>query len=302
MGLVPTSKSIRSALDLLEVGVMRAGALAALSVLALGAPAARAEEAQPWQLGMQPAASVVREHIDVLHDYILLPIITAITLFVLGLLLYTIVKFSAKRHPVPSKVSHHTVIEIAWTVIPIIILVVIAIPSFKLLYFMDRTPDAQMTLKVTGHQWYWSYEYSDQGNLSFDSNMIPEEESAKEGKHRLLDVDNPVVLPVDTNVRILVTGTDVIHSWFVPSFGVQEYAVIGRSNESWVKITREGTYYGQCNQICGVNHPFMPIEVHAVSKADFAKWLDDAKKKFAHDDSGAAAARLAANAAAEIGK
>jgi cytochrome c oxidase subunit 2 len=246
-------------------------------------------------MGFQPAASPVREHIDALHNELLV-ITTLIALFVLGLLLYVILRFNAQRHPVPSKTSHNALIEVLWTVVPVLILVIIAIPSFKLLYYMDRTQDAQMTLKVTGHQWYWTYEYPDQGNLSFDSYMVPEEDAAKQGKKRLLDVDNPLVVPVGTNIRILVTGTDVMHSWFVPSMGVQEYAVIGRVNESWLNVERPGTYYGQCNQICGVNHPFMPIEIQAVSKEDFTKWLDEAKKKFAHKDGGPAL-RLAADAA-----
>jgi len=285
-----TKWSVRRALGALAAR----RALGALAAVALTATPALAEEAQPWQMGFQPAASEVRERIDALHDYILLPIITVITLFVLGLLLYVIVRFSAKRNPVPSKISHNTVLELAWTTIPIIILLVIAIPSFKLLYFEDKAAHADMTLKVTGHQWYWSYEYPDQGSLAFDSYMIPEDQ-IKPGQHRLLDVDNPVVLPVGTTIRILVGGTDVIHSWFMPSFGVQEYAVVGRTNESWVKIDREGTFYGQCNQICGVNHPFMPIEVKAVSKEEFAKWVVDAKKKFAAKDGDTVA--VAANAA-----
>jgi cytochrome c oxidase subunit II len=239
-------------------------------------------------MGFQPAASEVRERIDTLHNQILLPIITVITLFVLGLLLYVIVRFSAKRNPVPSKISHNTVLELAWTTIPIIILLVIAIPSFKLLYFEDKAAHADMTLKVTGHQWYWSYEYPDQGSLTFDSYMIPEDQ-IKPGQHRLLDVDNPVVLPVGTTIRILVGGTDVIHSWFMPSFGVQEYAVIGRTNESWFNVDKPGTYYGECNQICGINHSHMPIEIVAMAKPDFEKWLGEAKKKFASDAPGGAA-------------
>jgi cytochrome c oxidase subunit II len=255
--------------------------------------AARAAEPLPWEMGFQPAASPVREHIDALHDELLV-ITTLIALFVLGLLLYVIVRFNAERHPVPSKASHNTVIEVLWTALPVLILVIIAIPSFKLLYYMDKTQNAAMTLKVTGHQWYWTYEYPDQANLSFDSYMIPEEDAAKQGKKRLLDVDNPVVVPVGTNIRILVTGTDVMHSWFVPSMGVQEYAVIGRVNESWMNVERPGIYYGQCNQICGVNHPFMPIAIQAMSKEDFAKWLEDAKKKFARKD-GEGALSLAAD-------
>lgn len=243
---------------------------------------ALAEEPLPWQMGMQPAATPVREHMDAFHNELLV-IITLITIFVLGLLLYVMWRFNAKRHPVPSQATHNTLLEVIWTTVPIIILVGIAIPSFKLLYFSSRTQHADMTLKVTGHQWYWSYEYPDQGDFAFDSNMIPEDEAVKTGKKRLLDVDNPVVLPVGSVVRVLVSGTDVIHSWYLPAAGVQEYAVIGRVNESWMQFDREGIFYGQCNQICGVNHPFMPIAVQVVSKADFDAWTAQAKKKFAQN-------------------
>lgn len=278
MGLVANCKtkwSVRRALD-------------ALVVLALTASPALAEEPQPWQMGFQPSASEVRDRIDMLHNHILLPIITVITLFVLGLLLYVMVRFNGKRNPVPSKISHNTALELAWTTIPIIILLVIAIPSFKLLYFEDKAAHADMTIKVTGHQWYWSYEYPDQQIASFDSHIITDDNGDPKGNPRLLQVDSPVVLPVGKTVRILVGSTDVIHSWFMPAFGVQEYAVIGRTNESWVNIDREGTYYGQCNQICGVNHPFMPIEVVAVSNAKFDTW--SACTKSAKDDDKARAA------------
>jgi len=261
---------------------LRTGAMALVAAM-MAAPSALAEQPYDWQVIMQPAASPVRARIDDLHNVILLPITIAIAVLVLALLLYVIVRFNAKRHPTPSQVTHNALIEVLWTVIPAIILLVIAIPSFKLLYYNDRTQHADMTLKVTGHQWYWTYEYPDQGNLSFDSNMVPKED-LKAGQPRLLEVDNPVVVPVGATIRILVTGTDVIHSWFFPAAGVQEYAVIGRTNESWMRIDRAGTFYGQCNQICGVNHSFMPIEVQAVSQADFDKWLADAKKKFAHDE------------------
>jgi cytochrome c oxidase subunit 2 len=272
-------------------------ALVALTLLAgfALAPAVFAAEPQPWQMGMQPPATPVKDRLQDLHNELLV-ITTLITIFVLGLLVYVITRFNEKANPTPSRTSHNTVVEVIWTVVPVLILVIIAIPSFKLLYYMDKTQQADMTIKVTGHQWYWTYEYPDQGNLSFDSNMVPEEDAAKQGKKRLLDVDNPLVVPVGTNIRILVTGTDVMHSWFVPSMGVQEYAVIGRVNESWMNVERPGTYYGQCNQICGVNHPFMPIEIQAVSKEDFTKWLDEAKKKFARKD-GDPALRLAADAA-----
>jgi cytochrome c oxidase subunit 2 len=220
----------------------------------------------------------VREQIDLLHDRILLPVITIITIFVLALLLYTIVRFNVRRHPTPSQTTHNTVLEVIWTSVPILVLLVIFIPSIKLLYYVDRTQQADMTLKVIGHQWYWSYEYPDQGDLSIDSTMIPEEDQVKNNLPRLLEVDNPVVVPVGATVRILVSGVDVIHSWFVPAVGVQEYAVIGRTNESWMRIDKSGTYYGQCNQICGVNHPFMPIEIKAVDKDEFGKWVGCQKK------------------------
>lgn len=255
-------------------------ALAAPVLAAAGAPPATAAEPLPWEMGMQPAASLVRERIDWLHNELLV-IITLIALLVLGLLIYVIVRFNAKAHPVPSKVTHNTVLEVAWTAVPILVLLAVAIPSFKLIYYVARTPHAEMTLKVTGHQWYWEYEYPDQRDLVFESRMIPEDDAQRNGKKRLLDVDNPVVLPIGTNIRILVEGADVIHSWFVPSMGVQLYAIIGRTNESWMNIERTGTYYGECNQICGINHPFMPIEIRAVSKEDFAKWLAD-PTKFAH--------------------
>jgi len=240
---------------------------------------AEAQVPRPWQLGMQEPGSVVKERIHDFHN-LLLWIITAITIFVLALLIYVMVRFRASANPTPTRTTHNTMIEIVWTVVPIVILVVIAIPSFKLLYFEDKTPNPDMTLKVTGHQWYWSYEYADQGNLQFDSYII-QESDLKPGQLRLLEVDNRVVLPVDTNVRILVAGTDVMHSWMISSLGVQIYAVPGRVNETWVRIDKPGVYYGQCNQICGTNHAYMPIAVEGVSKEDFKKWVEDAKKKFA---------------------
>ncbi len=266
-------------------------ALALFGITAVAALAC-ADAPRPWELGMQAPATPVKDRLSAFHDELLV-IIFLITIFVLGLLLYVILRFNHRRHPVPTRTSHNTVIEMLWTVVPVLILVIIAIPSFKLMYYMDRVPNPDMTIKVTGHQWYWSYEYPDQGGLAFDSNLIPDAD-LKPGQKRLLDVDNPLVVPVDTTIRVLITGTDVIHSWFVPSFGVQEYAIVGRLNESWMKIEHDGVYYGQCNQICGVNHAFMPIKVEAVSKDDFQRWLVDAKKKFAHDDKGGDAARVAA--------
>ena len=253
-----------------------------------------AEGPRPWEIGMQPPATPVKDRLTAFHDELLV-IISLITLFVLSLLLYVMVRFHHRRNPVPTRTSHNTVVEMLWTVVPVLILVIIAIPSFKLMYYMDRVPNPDMTIKVTGHQWYWTYEYPDQNGLSFDSNLIPEAD-LKPGQKRLLDVDNPLVVPVDTVIRVYITGTDVIHSWFIPSFGVQEYAIVGRLNESWMKVEHPGVYYGQCNQICGINHAFMPIKIEAVSKDDFERWLGDAKKKFAHKDDSGAAVHVAAAA------
>jgi cytochrome c oxidase subunit II len=259
--------------------VLLVAGLAGLAVLAVLAGGAWADQPHPWQLGMQAPATPIKERIHSFHNELLV-LIFLIAIFVLGLLLVTIVRFSAKRHPVPTRTTHNPVIEILWTVVPVLILVIIAIPSFKLMYYMDEVPDAKMTIKVTGHQWYWSYEYPDQGGLAFDSNMI-QDKDLKAGQERMLEVDNPLVVPVGTTVRVQVTGTDVIHSWFIPSFGVQEYAIIGRLNEAWMQVLEPGTYRGECNQICGINHAYMPIVIKAVAQADFDKWLVDAKKKFA---------------------
>jgi cytochrome c oxidase subunit 2 len=268
-----------------------------------------AAEPKPWQIGMQQSATPVHERLNAFHDELLV-ITFLIAVFVLGLLLYVIVRFHHARNPVPTRTQHNTLIEILWTVVPIFILGAILLPSLKLMYYMDRVPNAEMTIKVTAHQWYWSYEYPDQAGLTFDSNLIADKD-LKPDQKRLLDVDNPLVVPVGTTIRVLVTGTDVIHSWFIPSFGVQEYAIIGRLNETWMQVEREGTYYGECNQICGVNHAFMPIEVKALSKPDFATWLGEAKKKFAAaspqggtptDDVAAGATVVAAAAAGASGR
>jgi cytochrome c oxidase subunit II len=283
--------------SLKRAAVQAVSALFVVAVFALFGGAAHADYPRPWQLGMQEPGSAVKDRIHDLHN-LLLVIITVITLFVLALLIYVMVRFRASANPTPTRTTHNTMIEILWTVIPVVILVVIAIPSFKLLYFEDKTPNPEMTLKVTGHQWYWSYEYPDNGNLQFDSYMIPESD-LKPGQMRLLEVDNRVVLPVQTNVRILVAGSDVMHSFFISSLGVQIYAVPGRLNETWVNVDRPGVYYGECNQICGTNHAFMPIAIQAVSKEDFAKWLAEAKKKFAAAPAGAAPVRIATASAAQ---
>lgn len=240
---------------------------------------AQAAEPTPWQLNFQDAVTPVAHLQHQLHE-LLLWIIIVISLFVLALLIYVCVRFSAKNNPVPSKTSHNTVIEVLWTVLPVMILVVIAVPSFKLLYFMDKTDTPELTLKATGHQWYWTYTYQDNGNFSFDSLMVPEDQ-LKDKTKRLLEVDNRIVLPVDTNIRLLVTSEDVIHAWAMPAFGVKMDGYPGRLNETWMRIEKEGVYYGQCSELCGLNHAFMPIAVQAVSKAEFAKWVAEAQKKFA---------------------
>ena len=252
---------------------------AALALWAAAAATAHAQAPTPWEMDMQPAASPVKQQIIDLHDLVLV-IITLITLFVGGLLLWVIYRYSAKRNPTPSRTSHNTILEVAWTVVPVLILVVIAIPSFRLVYYEDRTRDADMTLKVTGHQWYWEYTYADKGGIDFVSNIVPDED-LKPGQLRLLAVDNEVVLPVGKNVRILTTSGDVIHSFFIPSLGVQRYAIPGKTIETWVKVDRPGTYYGECNQICGTNHSRMPIAIRAVPEAEFDAWLTEAKTKYA---------------------
>jgi cytochrome c oxidase subunit 2 len=231
----------------------------------------------PWQLNLQTPASPVMERMYAFHTE-LLWITTAISLFVLALLVICIVRFNERANPVPSKTTHNTLLEVIWTAIPVLILVAIAVPSYRLLYYADRVSDADMTLKVTGNQWYWSYEYPD-SDISFDSVPIPDDKiDASKGEHRLLETDNHVVLPIDTNVRILVTGADVIHSWAVPAFGVKTDTIPGRTNESWVRPTVLGRFYGQCSELCGVDHSFMPITVDVVSKEDFAKWVASKKQ------------------------
>jgi cytochrome c oxidase subunit 2 len=255
------------------------GPLLALIGLAMGSGEASAAKPEPWQLNFQPAASPVMERVESLHD-LLLWIITLISIFVLVLLLFACLRFRASRNATPSRRTHNTLLEIAWTAVPVLILVVIAIPSFKLLYFMDRIPEPEMTLKAIGHQWYWSYEYPDDGNFTFDANMVADGD-LQEDQLRLLTTDNAVVLPVDTDIRVLVAATDVIHSWAVPAFGVKTDAVPGRINETWVRIEQPGMYYGQCSELCGDYHGFMPIMVRAVGKQEFEAWTKLAQEQFA---------------------
>jgi cytochrome c oxidase subunit II len=248
-------------------------------VLLLTDGVAYAAQPEPWQLGFQPAATSVMERIESLHD-LLLWIITLISIFVLALLAFACLRFRASSNPNPSRRTHHTLIEIAWTAVPVLILVVIAIPSFKLLYYMDRVAEPEMTIKAIGHQWYWSYEYPDDGNFTFDAYMVADQD-LQEGQLRLLTTDNAVVLPVDTDIRVLVTATDVIHSWAVPAFGTKTDAIPGRVNETWVRIEEPGMYYGQCSELCGDFHGFMPIMVRAVGKQEFEAWTKLAQEQFA---------------------
>ena len=228
---------------------------------------------QPWGTNFQPSASPVQEQVHEFHK-LLLWIIIPIVVFVSGLLLYVMVRFNAKRNPVPSKTSHNTLIEIIWTAIPVLILVVIAVPSFRLLYYEGKVVNPELTIKATGHQWYWQYTYPDNGDIDFDSNIIADADLKPEQRvNRLLEVDNQMVVPVDTNIRIISTAADVLHSWAVPSLGVKKDSVPGRLNETWFKANKEGVYYGQCSEICGVGHGFMPIAVNVVSKDAFAAWV-----------------------------
>ena len=258
-------------------------AMAMVAILT-GAEAALAGLGQPspWQVGLQQSASPVMDNIIWFHDF-LLYIITGIAGFVLILLVIVMVRFNARTNPSPSRTTHNTLIEIAWTLIPIVILMFIAVPSFKLLFLQLNVPAADLTVKATGKQWYWSYSYPDNGQFEFDSLMLKEGER-KEGQPRLLAVDNEMVVPVNKTVRVITTGSDVIHSFAVPSFGIKIDAVPGRINETWFTATREGVYYGQCSELCGKDHAFMPIAVHVVSEQAFSAWVEEAKKKYARDD------------------
>ena len=257
-------------------------AVALAGLAAAGVEPALAQMPHDWQVNLQPPATPVMERLYDFHT-LLVWIITVISVFVLGLLLYVIVRFRESRNPVPSRTTHHTLVEVVWTVVPVLILVVIAIPSLRILYYSDHVETADMTLKAIGHQWYWSYEYPDHGNFTFDSLIKPANELA-EGEPRLLATDTHVVLPVDTTIRVLITADDVLHAWTVPSFGVKRDAVPGRINETWIRIEREGLYYGQCSELCGKDHGFMPIAVEAVSKDKFEQWVTEAQSKYAKVD------------------
>ncbi len=250
----------------------------------------------PWELGFQKAVSPNMENIAAFNEWLLI-IIVAITAFVLVLLVYVIVRFNARANPTPSKVTHNTLIEVIWTAVPVIILVLIAIPSLKQLYYLDKVETPDMTLKAVGHQWYWTHVYPDYGDYEFDSIMV-EDEDLQPGQPRLLTTDAAIVLPVETNIRLLVTAGDVIHSWAIPSFGVKKDAVPGRVNETWFRINEPGMYYGQCSELCGVRHGFMPIMIQAVSKAEFDAWIKE-KQATRDMDDGDKPLRLANSAATE---
>jgi cytochrome c oxidase subunit II len=257
-------------------------AISTLVLLVIGAGAAHSGtlgQPSPWEMGFQPAATPIMEFIETFHYWILV-LITLIMAFVTVLLLYVMIRFNARANPRPSKITHNTLLEVVWTVIPVFILVAIAIPSFRLLYDQLELPAAELTVKATGTaQWTWTYTYPDHGGFSFDSNMLQENE-LKPGQPRLLAVDNELVVPLNKVIRVQVTGEGIIHSFAVPAFGIKIDAIPGRLNETWFKSTKEGVFYGQCSELCGRNHAYMPIAVRVVNDQAFAAWLEEAKKKY----------------------
>jgi cytochrome c oxidase subunit 2 len=275
----------RSIAMAITFGTVLAGGDAALA--GLGQPS-------PWQLGLQQSASPVMDNVIWFHDF-LLYLITAIAAFVLVLLVIVMVRFNARANPTPSRTTHNTLLEVAWTVVPVVILVSIAVPSFRLLFLQQHIPPADLTVKATGKQWYWSYSYPD-SKFEFDSLMLQDGDRKKDkpDQPRLLAVDNEMVVPVNKVVRVLVTGADVIHAYTVPSFGIKIDAVPGRINETWFKATREGMYYGQCSELCGKDHAFMPIAVRVVNEREFTAWIEQAKKRYASEDGAHPAAVVAA--------
>lgn len=267
-------------------GALRAAAAIWLTIIWAGGAHAQTDGPQDWQLGFQRAVTPIAEQIDGFHN-LLLVIITAIVIFVMGLLLWVAIRYNEKANSVPSKNSHNTVLEVAWTIVPVLILLVIAVPSFRLLYAQYEYPPADITIKATGHQWYWSYNYPDHGDFSFDSLMV-EDGDLKPDQPRLLAVDNEVVVPVNKVVHVLLTAGDVIHNWAMPSFGVKMDAVPGRVTRVWFKATETGTFYGQCSELCGARHAYMPINVRVVTDQEFDEWLNGAKQEFVSREPGAA--------------
>ena len=265
---------------------LNALAIVCIAVMAAAGTAwAGLGQPSPWQIGLQESATPVMDNIIWFHDF-LLYIVTGIAGFVLVLLVVVMIRFNARANPIPSRTTHNSLLEVAWTIIPIVILLVIAVPSFKLLFYQLNPPAADLTVKATGKQWYWSYSYPDNGNFEFDSLLVREADRQKMQPEppRLLGVDNEMVVPVNKIVHVITTGADVIHSFTVPSFGIKIDAVPGRINETWFKATREGVYYGQCSELCGKDHAFMPIAVRVVNEQAFAAWIEDAKKKYATHD------------------
>jgi len=248
------------------------GALLGSAATALAAPG----QPSSWALGLQEAASPVMADITWFHNFLLV-LITAITVFVLALLLIVMIRFNARANPNPSRTTHNALIEVVWTIAPVVILLAIAVPSFRLLFLELDAPKADLTVKATGKQWYWSYNYPDNGNFEFDSILV-EDKDLKPDQPRLLTVDNEMVVPVNKVVHVLVTGADVIHSFAVPSFGIKIDAVPGRLNDTWFKATSEGRFHGQCSELCGKDHAFMPITVRVVNDAEFAAWVAQEKK------------------------
>jgi cytochrome c oxidase subunit II len=257
-------------------------------VTAGGTAFAELGQPAPWEYKLQGSATQVMDDITSFHNWLLITI-TLITLFVLALLAIIAVKFNAKANPVPSRTTHNTLIEVAWTLIPVLILVAIAVPSFRLLFLELDIPKADLTIKATGKQWYWSYAYPDNGKFEFDSLLACDEARAKCQEPRLLTVDNEVVVPVNKVVRVETTGADVIHSFAIPAFGIKIDAIPGRLNETWFKANKVGVYYGQCSELCGKDHAYMPIAVRVVSDQEFAAWVETAKKKFAANPANAIA-------------
>lgn len=249
------------------------------TVMAPTAALAAAGHPVPWQLGFQDAVTPIARSMHDFHNFLLV-IITVVSLFVLALLVYVLLRFNEKANPKPSQVTHNTILEVVWTAVPVLILIMIAIPSFRLLFAQYNFPNADLTIKAIGNQWYWTYEYPDHDNMRFDSIML-EDNELKPGQPRLLAVDNDIVVPVNKNVHVLVTASDVLHNWTVPSFGVKVDAVPGRVVKTWFRATSTGTFYGQCSELCGAKHAFMPITVRVVPQAEFDKWLAKAKVEFA---------------------
>jgi cytochrome c oxidase subunit II len=257
--------------------------LAGVALLAAPMPAFAGDgQPHPWQFNFQQSVTPIADRIHSFHN-VLMVLITLIVIFVLGLLIWIMIRFNSKANPTPSRTSHNTLLEVAWTIVPVLILLVIAIPSFRVLYAQYDFPKADVTIKATGHQWYWSYNYPDQGGFGFDSLMI-EEADLKPGQPRLLAVDNEIVVPVNKVTHVLMTADDVIHNWTVPAFGVKMDAVPGRVARVWFQPRETGVYYGQCSELCGERHAFMPIQVRVVSEEEFTAWVAGAKKKFASDD------------------